>query len=88
MHVNLPEQKQTLAEAAHEIQRLLKQLEENNPEATLEQKTAWVNAGVDPTLKKRAVNALKSGGKAALNEFLDNPYVNITMAIVEGWNEG
>jgi hypothetical protein len=26
-----------------------------------------------------------SGGKAALEEFLDNPYLNVTMALIEGW---
>jgi len=24
-------------------------------------------------------------GKAALEEFLDNPYLNVTMALIEGW---
>jgi hypothetical protein len=28
---------------------------------------------------------VKSGGKAALEEFLDNPYLNVTMALIEGW---
>jgi uncharacterized protein YjbI with pentapeptide repeats len=80
-------EKQSLAEAAIEIQRLLKVLEETNPTATEADKKNFVSLAVSPTLKQRAVGALQSGGKAALEEFLDNPYVNVGVAIVEGWRE-
>jgi uncharacterized protein YjbI with pentapeptide repeats len=80
-------EKQSLAEAAIEIQRLLKVLEASNPTATEADQKAFVSAGVSPTMKQRAVGALQSGGKAALEEFLDNPYVNVGVAIVEGWRE-
>jgi uncharacterized protein YjbI with pentapeptide repeats len=80
-------EKQSLAEAATEIQRLLKVLEASNPTATEADQKAFVSAGVSPTMKQRAVGALQSGGKAALEEFLDNPYVNVGVAIVEGWRE-
>ncbi len=79
------EQKQTLAEAAAEIQKLLKQLEQTNPTTTIKEKKAFVTLGTTPTLRKRAFSALKSGGKAALEEFLDNPYLNTAIAIIEGW---
>lgn len=79
------EQKQTLAEAAAEIQKLLKQLEQTNPTATEAEKKAYVSASIPPTLRARTVSALKAGGKEALKELLDNPYVNIGVAIVEGW---
>jgi hypothetical protein len=81
------EQKQTLAEAAAEIQRLLKQLEETNPTATIEQQQAFVDVAVSPTLKARFVSALQAGWKEAVKEFLDNPYVNVGVAILEGWQE-
>jgi uncharacterized protein YjbI with pentapeptide repeats len=81
------EQKQTLAEAAAEIQRLLKQLEENNPTATVKQQQAFVDAAVSPTLKARFLSALQAGWKEAVKEFLDNPYVNVGVAILEGWQE-
>jgi uncharacterized protein YjbI with pentapeptide repeats len=81
------EQKETLAEAAAEIQRLLKQLEETNPTATIEQQQAFVDAAVSPTLKARFVNALQAGWKEAVKEFLDNPYVNVGVSILEGWQE-
>jgi hypothetical protein len=86
-HNYAAEAKQTLAEAAAEIQRLLKQLEETNPTATTEQQEAFVNAAVSPTLKARFVSALQAGWKEAVKEFLDNPYVNVGVAVLEGWQE-
>lgn len=85
-HNYAPEQKQTLAEAAEEIQRLLKQLEESNPTATVEQQ-AFVDVAVSLTLKARFASALQAGWKEAVKEFLDNPYVNVGVAILEGWQE-
>ncbi|OLT60382.1 HEAT repeat domain-containing protein [Moorena bouillonii] len=80
-----PEKNQTLSEAAAEIQQLLKQLEQSNPNATDLEKTAFVNIAIPATTKQRLLSALESGGKEALRELLDNPYVNVGMAIVEGW---
>lgn len=79
------EQKKTLAEAASEIQNLLKHLEKTNPTATEAEQEAFVTTAISPTLRKRTVNALKAGGQVAIEEFLDNPYVNVAMAIIEGW---
>ncbi len=79
------QEKQTLAEAADEIQKLLKQLESNNPAATDAEKEAFVTASIPPSNRKRFVGALQAGGKEALKELLDNPYVNVGIAIVEGW---
>ncbi|NEQ29627.1 MAG: hypothetical protein F6K04_01290 [Leptolyngbya sp. SIO4C5] len=78
-------EKQSLADAALEIQRLLKQLEETNPAATEAEQKAFVTAAIPLTLRQRAVGALQSGGKAAVEELLDNPYVNIAIAVIEGW---
>jgi hypothetical protein len=78
-------EKQSLAEAAAEIQKLLKQLEQTNPTATDVEKQTFVSIAIPPTLRQRAVSALQSGGKAAIEEFLDNPYVNVAIAIIEGW---
>ncbi|AOX01123.1 hypothetical protein BJP34_18235 [Moorena producens PAL-8-15-08-1] len=84
-HNYAPEKNQTLSEAAAEIQGLLKQLEQSNPNATDLEKTAFVNIAIPASTKKRLLSALESGGKEALRELLDNPYVNVGMAIVEGW---
>jgi len=79
------EQKQTLAKAAAEIQELLKQLQQSNPTATDAEKVAYVNDETTPSFKRRVVSALQAGGEVAIEEFLDNPYVNVGKAIVKGW---
>ena len=79
-------QKPTLAEeAAKEIQRLLKQLEQTNSTATETDKVAYVNDETTPSFKRRVVGALQSGGETAIEEFLDNPYVNVGKAVIKGW---
>lgn len=84
-YVKLTEQKQTLAEAAEEIQKLLKQLEVSNPGATEHEKITHVNNETTPNFKSRVVGALQAGSEVAIEEFLDNPYVNVGKAIVKGW---
>ncbi|WP_332976300.1 hypothetical protein [Microcoleus sp. A6-C6] len=83
--VQQSEQKQTLAASAKEIQELLKQLEQTNPTATDAEKIAHVNDETTPSFKRRAVGALQAGTESAIEEFLDNPYVNVGKAIVKGW---
>ncbi|QSJ17327.1 pentapeptide repeat-containing protein [Nostoc sp. UHCC 0702] len=84
-YVHLSEQKQTLAEAAAEIQRLLKQLEQNDPTATETEKIAYVNDETTPSFKRRFIGALQGGTETAIEEFLDNSYINIVKAIIKGW---
>jgi len=79
------EKKQTLAEAAEEIQKLLKQLEETNPTATEVEQQGYINALVPPNNKTKIVNALQAGWKEAIKELLDNPYLNVAIATLEGW---
>ncbi|MEH2287464.1 pentapeptide repeat-containing protein [Nostoc sp.] len=85
LHINSQEHRQTLAEAASEIQNLLKQLEQSNPTATDAEKVAYVNEKTAPTLKSRVLSALQGGSEAAIEEFLSNPYINVGKAIVKGW---
>ena len=85
-------QQRNLANAAAEIQQLLKQLEETNPTTTETEKIIVAAKAADeirnnPTLKARVIGALKSGGKEAFKEAVDNPLVNILIAIIEGWQE-
>ncbi|NJL64132.1 MAG: hypothetical protein HC903_22730 [Methylacidiphilales bacterium] len=81
------EEKQTLAQAAEEIQNLLKILEENNPTATQAEKQTFVNTAIAPEKRNKIVRALEAGGEKALEEFLKNPYVNVGMAIVKEWQK-
>ncbi|MFP5271786.1 hypothetical protein [Coleofasciculus sp.] len=82
--------KQSLDEAAAEIQQLLKQLEETNPTTTETEKMIVAAKAADeiknnPTLKARVMGALKSGGTEAFKEAVDNPLVNVLVAIIQGW---
>ncbi|WP_127082270.1 hypothetical protein [Dulcicalothrix desertica] len=86
------QQPQTLAEAAQEIQQLLKQLEVVNAPTTVEEKQAVVNQVIEkiyenPTLKSRVFGALKAAGTEAFKEAVDHPLVNILVATIEGWRE-
>ena len=47
-----------------------------------------MTAGVALILQLLATDALKSGGQAAIEEFLDTPYVNVAIDIIEAWREG
>ncbi|NEO95087.1 MAG: pentapeptide repeat-containing protein, partial [Moorea sp. SIO3G5] len=87
-----PEQTQSLAEAAAEIQQLLNQLSQTNPTTTNKEKMIVVGEVVDqietnPTLKNKVINALKAGGVEAFKEAIDHPLVNILMATIDGWTE-
>jgi metal-dependent amidase/aminoacylase/carboxypeptidase family protein len=85
-------EKQDLAEAAAEIQALLKQLSETYPTTTSREKNIVVGEAVDqiennPTLKAKVINALKAGGTEAFKEAIDHPLINILVATIEGWQE-
>ncbi|MBS9394701.1 MAG: fatty acid desaturase [Dolichospermum sp. LBC05a] len=89
---NIYQSEQNLAKAAAEIQKLLKQLEQNNPTTTFEEKATVAAKAIkqienNPTLKARVVGALKFAGKEAFKEAVDHPLVNILMAGIEGWQE-
>jgi len=83
-HIHLSEPKKTLAEVANEIQQLIQQLEKTNPNATEAEKVAYVNDETTPSFKRRAVGALQAGSEAAIEEFLDNPYINVGKAVLKG----
>jgi uncharacterized protein YjbI with pentapeptide repeats len=79
------EQRQTLAEVAAEIQQLLKQLEQTNPTATEVEQKAFLTAVIPATKRQKFVNALQEGGKELFKELMDNIYVNVAIAAIEGW---
>ncbi|MBT9312549.1 pentapeptide repeat-containing protein [Leptothoe kymatousa] len=74
----------SLAEAAAEIQALLKPLEASNPTATEAEQTAYLSAMILPTKRERFIGALKSAGGAAIEEV---PYGPVLKALVEGWHK-
>lgn len=84
-NIFMSEQKQTLTEAAQEIQQLLKQLEVSNPTATEIEKSEFVTTAIAPNRRQRFLSALNAGGEEIIKELLDNSYVNVAIAILEGW---
>jgi hypothetical protein len=60
------------------------QLEQTYPTVIEAEKQALVSIAIPPTLRQRAVNALQSCGKVTIEEFPDNPYINVAIAIIEG----
>ncbi|MGJ5632987.1 pentapeptide repeat-containing protein [Nostoc sp. CALU 1950] len=85
-------QPQSLAEAAAEIQQLLKQLEQTYPTTTTSQQMVVAAEAINriesnPTLKKRVINAVKEGGLAAFEKAIDNPAGAFIVGAVKGWQE-
>jgi len=83
-----PEQKQSLAEAAAEIQKLLYQLAQNN-QTNDEQVTKIIHDEIknNPTLKARLQSALKAGGLEALKAIFNHPLFNIPAETIKGFIE-
>ena len=82
------EQKQSLAEAAVEIQQLLNQLAQTNSKSESEIVEA-VHQEIkrNPTLKARLLGALKAGGLETLKAIFNHPAVSIPAETVKGWLE-
>jgi hypothetical protein len=77
---------QPLNEAATEIQRLLKQLEETNPTTDEAEKIAYINIATKPGLKQRVIMALRSSGETAIDELvLEDKYLSVGKAVLKGW---
>lgn len=85
--------RQNLAEAAAEIQQLLKQLEQSYPTETFTEKAAVAEEAIkrieaNPTLNERVVGVLKAVGVETFKEAVDHPLVNILMAGIGSWQQG
>ena len=85
-YIHQPQQKQALAEAAEEIQKLLKDLETARPRATQLEKVAYVNDETTPSFKRRLAGVLRASGESAIDEFiLENKYLKVAKAAIKGW---
>jgi hypothetical protein len=83
---NISEEKKTLAEAANEIQQLLKQLEKSNPNATEIEQIAYLEDETTPRFKRRVSSALQAAGETAIDEFiLDNKWLKVAKAAIKKW---
>jgi uncharacterized protein YjbI with pentapeptide repeats len=85
-------QPQSLAQAAAEIQELLKQLEQTYPSTTTSQQMVVAAEAINriesnPTMKKKVINAVKEGGLAAFEKAIDNPAGAFIVGAIKGWQE-
>ncbi|WP_375491133.1 pentapeptide repeat-containing protein [uncultured Nostoc sp.] len=85
-------ERQNLAQAAAEIQQLLKQLEQTYPTTTTSQQMVVAAEAINriesnPLLKERVINAVKSGGLAAFEKAIDNPAGAFIVGAIKGWQE-
>ncbi|WP_375468355.1 transporter substrate-binding domain-containing protein [uncultured Nostoc sp.] len=81
------EQKQNLDTFAKDVQRILEKIDKNKPNATKAEKQNIVSYEIPPDQRSKIVRAFKAGGEKALEEFLDNPYLNVAIAIVKEWQK-
>ncbi len=91
-YYNNPEQKQTLAEAAAEIQQLLEQLEKSYPTDTTTGKMALATEAIaqienNPNLTARILSALKVGSVKAFEQFLSHPAASFVIGALEDWQK-
>jgi lysophospholipase L1-like esterase len=82
---SLDPQKQILKKDLQEIQTLIQQLRQRNPQASQAEAQMFVTAITPKPVQERLLAAFAAGGRTAIAEFLDNAYVNIALAIIEGW---
>jgi predicted SnoaL-like aldol condensation-catalyzing enzyme len=91
-NISQSEQKQTLAEAAAEIQALLEQLSQSYPTNTMAGKMALATEATqrienNPTLMQKTISALRAGGTAALEQALSHPAASFVIAALDDWTK-
>lgn len=87
-----PEQRQTLAEAAAEIQKLLEQLSTTYPTNTVSGRMQLATEAINriesnSSLMKRILSALKAGGISALEQSLNHPAASFVVTALEDWQK-
>ena len=91
-YYNNPEQKQSLAEAAAEIQKLLEQLDKTYSTDTTTGKMKVAAEVVErvesnPILMNRILSALKAGSVNALEQLLNHPAASFVIGALEDWQQ-
>ena len=87
-----PQQQQTLASAAAEIQALLEQLDKTYPTDTTTGKMELATRAIaqiesDPNLTARILSALKIGSVKAFEQFLNHPAASFVIGALEDWEK-
>ena len=84
--------RQTLAEAAAEIQALLKQLAQTEPTESTSAKMIVAAKAVEqiesnPSFKQKVVTALTAGSLKSFEAAIDHPLAAFVVGAIEGWKE-
>ncbi|RZM79739.1 hypothetical protein [Leptolyngbya iicbica] len=79
-------ERQQLKSDLQEVQNILFTLRTEKPDISQSQEVAKLTRETSKPLQERLINAFVAGGKTAIEEFLDIPYVNVVVAAIEGWN--
>ena len=87
VNISTPEQKQSLAEAAKEIQQLLEQLSQSYPTTTTTEQMVVAKKAIeqiesDRNWKQRAIKAFQQGSLKALET---NPIGAFIVGAIKGW---
>jgi len=85
-------QEQNLAKAAKDIQELLEQLDQTYPSDTMPEKVKIAEEVItqidnNQTKAERIFSAIKSGGVAAFEQFLNHPASTFVIAALEDWQK-
>ncbi|NEO55743.1 MAG: hypothetical protein F6K54_23335 [Okeania sp. SIO3B5] len=85
-------QEQNLAQAAKDIQELLEQLDKTYPSDTMPGKIKIAEEVItqidnNQTKAERIFNAIKAGGVAAFEQFLNHPASSFVIAALEDWQK-
>ncbi|NEQ38164.1 MAG: pentapeptide repeat-containing protein [Okeania sp. SIO3I5] len=85
-------QEQNLAKAAKDIQELLEQLDQTYPSDTMPGKVKIAEEVItqidnNQTKAERILGAIKSGGVAAFEQFLNHPASSFVIAALEDWQK-
>ncbi|PAX53188.1 pentapeptide repeat-containing protein [Brunnivagina elsteri] len=89
---NNSQQKQSLAEAAAEIQNLLEQLDKSYPSDTTTGKMEIATRAIEyidsnPDLATRLSSALKAGSVQAFTQFLNHPAASFVVGALDDWQK-
>lgn len=92
IHNYAPEQRQTLAEAAAEIQRLLEQLDKTYPTNTVAGQMQAAQEAIkqidsNMPLADRILSAVRVGGTEALKQTLNHPAATFILALLDDWQK-
>lgn len=89
--VNKGQQSDVSNEAA-KVHQLIEQLSQSYPTETISQKAVIVEKAIkqienNPNWKQKIIHAVKSGGLAAFEKAIDNPFGAFFVEGIKGWQE-